>query len=166
MSYLQCLWYLLVHKYYVWIFGQALRVTPWRLLIHDWTKLLPIQLNGYVDYHKNNAIVTESTYRAIHDHFRRESHHWNHHVVMLDNGDLSKEYSVVCLPMKDQDIREMVADWAAAGLTKKGRYDLPGYYAKKKHAILLHAETREKVERYIDLLTYDRKLHRKISAAS
>lgn len=158
MTYIQCLSYLLRHKYYVWFFGRLLGINPWRLFFHDWTKLFPVQLYGYANYFHTKNIKTESFYRAIHDHFRREPHHWNYWVVFLDNGDPEKEFSVVCLPMPDIYIREMVADWAAAGFTKKGVFDLESYYHEKRDQMLLHAETRIKAEAYIEKLKHDSRI--------
>lgn len=161
MTLLQCLWYLIRHKYYVALFGKALGVSPWRLLIHDWSKLLPSQLDGYVDFYRNNYVQSEKTVRAIQDHYRRERHHWNHFVSLIENTNGSHKF--ICIPMTRHDVAEMVADWAAAGFAKHGYLDLQEYYESRKASMVLHAETREHVEYFIELIYNDRELQESLS---
>ncbi len=161
MKYLRCLAYICRHKYFVWYFGRLLGVTLWQLLIHDLSKLRPLQLIGYAEYKENQQSDNATFQRAVHDHFVRSPHHWNHWVVIsgVDNG---APYGLV-LPMPDTYVREMVADWAATGYMKKGYFDLIEYYDNVKASLLLHGDTRDSVERYIEIL-HGRNISGKISA--
>lgn len=155
ISVLQCLWHLFIHKGYVFYYGSMLNVSAWQLFTHDLSKLKPIQLKGYVQYHANKTQKTQTFYNALHDHIRTAPHHWNYWVTVTTE-------STICLPMPDRYIREMVADWAAAGYQKLGYFDLVDYYKEYGPRMILHAETRERVERYIDKLEH---LQRKIPGA-
>lgn len=157
---IQCLWYLCIHKYYVWYFGTILNVPLWRILIHDLSKFHPTELQGYVRYHELKQLKSEDFYRAIHHHFRCNDHHWNYWTMHLDVNNPSEPYSVICIPMPDVAIREMVADWAAAGYGKNGYLDLARYYESQKDFILLHAKTRDRIEYYIQKLVDDSRIKR------
>jgi len=144
-----------------------LHVPLWQLIIHDLIKLHPTELQGYVRYYELKEIKSTDFYRAIHHHFRHCKHHWNYWTIQLDIDDPLEDYSVVCIPMPDWYIREMIADWAAAGYAKNGYLDIEEYYEKQKDKILLHAHTREAAERYIKKIVNDfRKLRQEISRST
>lgn len=46
---LQYLWYVLRHKWFVFLGGLKTGAPIWRLLIHDWSKFSPQEWRGYVD---------------------------------------------------------------------------------------------------------------------
>ena len=46
----QYLKYIIRHKKYVFIAGRVLKVSIWRLIIHDWSKFLPSEWKAYADY--------------------------------------------------------------------------------------------------------------------
>jgi hypothetical protein len=148
----QCLWYLCIHKYYVYKFGILLNVPIWRLLFHDCSKLLPIELYGYIDYFNKKQTRTPAYYLALHHHLRTNRHHWNYYVLPLENKYNIGDTNYYILPMPNEDIREMVADWAAAGYAKHRYYDLDTYYTEREDQILLHSDTRQTVEYYIEKL--------------
>lgn len=46
----QYLKYVIRHKWFVWLAGQRTGAPGWRLLIHDWTKFLPVEWGPYTEF--------------------------------------------------------------------------------------------------------------------
>lgn len=57
----------------------------------------------------------------------------------------------VAIEMSDKYLKEMVCDWRGAGKAQ-GTPDTQKWYGKNKHRMILHVETRRKVE---ELLGYE-----------
>jgi hypothetical protein len=54
--------------------------------------------------------------------------------------------------MPEACIREMVADWMGAGRAVTGAWCVWKWYDENKHNIVLHPETRVRVEQILDLV--------------
>lgn len=154
--------YVIRHKWFVLVAGLRVRAPLWRLLIHDWSKLTPAEWFPYVqtfyghdaDYYRDasrrgvairpprgHKLRDEVAFeRAWLHHQHANPHHWQHWVLREDDGD------TVVLPMPEGLTREMVADWMGAGRAITGRWDVASWYAANRTKILLHPETRERVE--------------------
>lgn len=140
--------YLILHKYYVYKGCRIMKVPFLIALFHDWTKLLPDELipyartfyleNGNKQYKQTNEFLY-----AWNLHQKRNRHHYQHWVILMDNG----EY--IPLEMPDLWVREMLADWYGAGMAINGRNEVIDWYFKHKDRIKLHPATRIKVEIYL-----------------
>lgn len=159
-KHLQCMNYLIRHKYYVFVAGRETGVSLWRLLIHDWSKLLPSEWKAYADNFYCNPPVQGPNDRPNHEktvddwresldrafdrawlrHIHRQDHHWQHWVLREDSG------AVICFEMPEVAWREMVADWMGAGRAIHGRWRALEWYFENKDKIQLHQVTRRKVE--------------------
>lgn len=142
------------HKWYV--FQEACKLgIPWRGLLHDFTKLSPGEwrprvramragnlrgADGRIDLNRANDELALCWLR----HYHRNSHHWQHWVVCLDNG------TVRPLPMPDADRREMLADWLAVS-RQPDRLDMIPWYQQNKEHLLLHPATRQWLEQKLGL---------------
>lgn len=116
--------YLLRHKWFILIASVRLGGIPlWSAIVHDWSKLLPIEARGYIE-----KICGEENIRFPHALL----HHWNHsphhyqywiartdHLYYLDNVDIENN----CFLMPERYIREMIIDWLAAGRLVTGQWD-------------------------------------------
>lgn len=145
--------YIVRHKWFVFVAGRKLGVSLWRLLIHDWTKILPIEWRAYRTYfygewsswdtNKRDAVSISFAHAWLR-HIHWNKHHWQYWVVMDDpRGELGITYPLV---MPEKYVREMVADWQGAGRAITGKWDAKNWYESKKGAIMLHPETRTLVE--------------------
>lgn len=151
MRSLRHLQYLLRHKWYVFRAGLRLKVPVWQLIIHDLSKFRPNEWVPYTnhffpkpgsaDWSNGREAITYAAFEMAQvRHFIRNPHHWQHWC----------EWDIVCgyikpKPMPEYYIREMIADWEGAGRAKNG----PGvvdWYASHKGDLVLHPETRLKVE--------------------
>lgn len=141
-KHLHCLSYIVRHKWFVFVAGRKTGTSLWRLLRHDWSKVLPSEWFAYADYFYSKGSKVEFD-RAWLRHIHRQDHHWNHWVLRVDIG------AVKCLEMPESAWREMVADWMGAGRAIHGRWEAFEWYSKNSNNIQLHYVTRFKVEKLL-----------------
>ena len=154
MQHWRFLRYLLEHKRLVFLEACKLGI-PWRGLTHDLSKFSPAEwgprtaalLNRSLDYQDESgwylaANVPDELAASWNCHYRRNRHHWQCWVVMLD----CRVYKV--LPMPDEYRREMLADWRAVA-RMPGRQAVLPWYRENAGRMLLHPETRAWLEAQI-----------------
>jgi len=154
--------YIFWHKLFVFRAGLVLKVSIWRLLIHDWSKLLPCEWFPYAEFFYGKKKSTEwfrlySEYGAaelapwgesVQDlfdeawlhHIHYNKHHWNYFVLVREDGDS------FALPMPEKYVREMVADWYGAGRAIIGKWNITEWWEKHRGTIKLHPITRKLAE--------------------
>ena len=159
--YLNYLIYVLRHKWFVFLACLDLGVPLWIAVFHDWDKLLPDEFIPYAKFFyepdgtktqrrsKTGYYKPTDTGNAAFDfawllHQKRNKHHWQWWVLPEDNG------GVKVLPMTDTYRREMLADWRGAGKAQ-GTPDTKTWYLANHHKMKLHPETREWIERMLDV---------------
>jgi hypothetical protein len=149
---IEYLTYLIKHKYYVYSEGRKLGLPRWRLIIHDWSKLLPSEWFGYAEW-KYKQMTEEGGGtnkndrgygRSWHLHYLRNPHHWQHFIYVDDQKGS-------CYPVEipDKYRREMLADWRATQRIRFGDNNVLPYYEMNKEVILLAPETRAWLEEKI-----------------
>lgn len=155
--------YIARHKFFVLLAGLLTGANLWRLLIHDWSKLLPSEWLPYTrffygDYPSWNEVKeacpgysshTKESVSSEFDaawlrHIHRNDHHWQFWVLREDSGN------VKCLEMPEAAVREMVADWMGAGRAITGRWRACEWYRENEHKMQLHPTTRQRV---VEILT-------------
>lgn len=148
--------YVARHKLYVYQEGRKLGLGRWQLLIHDWHKLTPGEWFAYVETFygdKPNPRRKDGGYdpNAVSDafdlawlrHQNRGKHHWQWWTLALDDGGTR------ALAMPCRYRREMLADWRGAGRAISGSDDCLAWYDVNRTNMVLHAETREWIERQL-----------------
>lgn len=147
-KYRKYLAYLLKHKWEVFKAGRMLGVSCWQLIIHDWTKFTPSEFTQYVNYF--NCEQTNEVKRlfdeAWNNHQKHNKHHWQYWILIKDSGEIKP----LEIPLKY--MLEMVSDWIGAGRAL-GKPDIYGWYQSNRDKIILHPNTRQRVESYLDCLT-------------
>lgn len=112
MKHIKYLRYVIRHKWFVFRAGLKLRVPVVSLILHDWTKFLPIEWTPYVDYFYGNypklseihgdmrnqftrthEVVKGEFDRAWNHHQKANMHHWQY--WLLTNDQPSKDYKLV-----------------------------------------------------------------------
>lgn len=148
-AHLKYLWFIIRHKYYVFVAGEYVGMPEWRLLLHDLSKFRPSEWFPYCRYFYGSGETTQKTQEALDRawlrHIHRNDHHWQYWILREDNGGTK------LLDMSDKAIQEMVADWAGAGKAITGEWDLAEWYRKSKHLMLMSPSTRIKVEAAVKL---------------
>lgn len=112
----------------------------WRLLIHDWSKFLPVEWTPYVKNFYTDQPDQAAFDRAWLHHQHYNPHHWQHWLLREDDGGTK------ILPMTADYAREMVADWMGAGRAITGRWGVASWYESNKENIVLADSTRWYVE--------------------
>lgn len=156
--YIKYLQYVLKHKWFVLVEGIKIGVPIWQLVLHDWTKLTPLELFSYAKtFRKPNGEAqyepTEAFNRAWNSHEKRNKHHWQYWVLLEDDGDIVP----IEIPMRH--LKEMLADWRGAGRAL-GFPNTWEWYLKNRNNIRLHPASREWVEdklakQYFNYLIFD-----------
>ena len=140
--------YISKHKWFVFLAGLRHSVPVWRLLIHDWSKLLPAEWFPYAKSFYGPQPRTQETKIAFdhawlhHQHFN--PHHWQHWVLREDDGKTK------ILEMPEHFCREMVADWCGAGRAITGKWEAWLWYEKNAERILLHPFTKNLVTELLE----------------
>lgn len=141
------LWFVIRHKYFVWKAGRVIGASVWRLLVHDWTKLLPVEFGPYartfygIDGGSKKYEESDEFLKAWLHHQNHNDHHWNYWVIRMDRGD------EIALEMPLECVLEMVADWAGAGKAIAGKWgNIHQWYYKNKSRIKLHERSRRQAE--------------------
>ena len=137
--------YVIRHKWYVFWAGLALDCNIWRLLLHDISKFLPSEFIPYARcFYQSNGKPqyneTQEFNQAWNRHQKRNLHHYQSWILHEDSG------FVMELPMPEQYIQEMVADWIGAGRAVGNLTGARVWYERNKKKIQLHPQTRLRVE--------------------
>lgn len=142
----------LAHKKAVFVEAWRLGI-PLRGLLHDWSKLTPAEWRPRINAMRQGglcnadgktdlSLASDELRLCWLKHYHRNSHHWQHWLVHLDDG------TSYALPIPDGDRREMLADWIAVS-KRPDRLDMLSWYSKNKEFLLLHPDTRRWVEKEI-----------------
>lgn len=150
MFYFTYFFVVLLHKWYVLIAGLKVGGIPlYRLLIHDWTKFTKSEFGPYARKHyggyypksifeapvgytdKLRSEVEQEYIVALNSHYKHNLHHWNHWVK---DG--------VAQEMPEVYVREMLADFFAAGRTYQKSWNITAWLQNNIFKMNLHPNTR------------------------
>jgi hypothetical protein len=148
-------WYIWRHKYFV--FRECCKLgIPLQGFVHDNSKFSTDEFGPYLHWfyddqgtNFNGGYTWEFTLQA--ELNKKFQYAWNHHI---HNNPHHWEYWTINgkpIPMPDNFVREMVADWIGFGKAK-GTNDVLTWYPKQK--LNLHDETRKKVEQLLKPLGF------------
>lgn len=150
-AHLTYLWYVLRHKWFVFVECCQLGIL-WLGVVHDLSRFRPSEWFAYIasqPYNKGNKPlkITRAFEHAWNHHQHRNKHHWEYW-VHFDYHDHNKRL----LPMPDCYRREILADWRGASQAKGfGRNGVVGWYQVNKDKMQLHPKTRQWLEAQLEL---------------
>jgi hypothetical protein len=127
----------------VFIVGRKLKVSYWRLLKHDLSKFSPAEFGSYARKFYGGGDTNFS--KAWLHHQNRNDHHWEYWINRSEQSG--------ALPMPEMAIREMVADWLAAGKVYAGSWpDLGNFvwFRKNAHRMNMNLITWRKLQEVLD----------------
>ena len=119
---------------------------------HDESKWEDEEYYAYDNYFygdKTSKVVKEFDYAWLH-HIHNNPHHWQHWVLLEDEGKTK------ALEMPERDVIEMVCDWWSFSFKKGDLREIFKWYDDHKGKMILHPNTRKKVEAILDAI--DKKL--------
>jgi hypothetical protein len=139
LKHLRYLCYVLRHKFYVWQYGRRLGVSWRRLLLHDLSKFRPSEWFAYVERFHGPQPPSPATL----ERFRAA---WRLHATFNDHHP--ECWLGASGPMPEECVREMVADWCAAGVAQ-GKPDHLAWYGSWDGKDKLHPDARVLAERLL-----------------
>lgn len=146
--------------------GERLGVPEEQLAIHDESKWSDEEFPHYAAYFHSGidespldaasqeGTVSDGFTRAWLHHIHHNPHHWQH--WMFPDG-FSPEGSSVengVLPMPENYVREMVADWMGASKGYTGSWDMTDWLNENLHKMSLHSQTWEILREVLGELGY------------
>lgn len=140
------LWLTLKHKWFVLLAGLRTKAPLWRLLIHDWTKLLPCELPHYQRQFFGGANNPAGFIRCWLHHQNHNPHHWEYWIPRTGHSRCDPPYSDgEPIVMPEWAVREMIADWLGAGRAYEGCWPDPynwTWLKQNRPRMQLHAGTK------------------------
>lgn len=150
---LEYLRYIVRHKAYVFLECCRLGI-PWRGVVHDLSKFHPAEWLPYREYFYPETVHDEcvgSFSRRVRErafdaawlrHIHCNPHHWQHWLLVEDDTGRGR-----ALPMPENYVREMLADWRAMSRAR-GRDSVKDWYSEARKKMMLH-ETTEDLLHYL-----------------
>jgi hypothetical protein len=141
--------YTLLHKYYVVVASRLVGVPLLQALLHDLSKFSPAEWSGYAtsffnpDGTRRKGKGTAAFDLAWLHHQKRNLHHHQAWTLVKDHG------TTLPLSMPERYVREMVADWIAAGAAQGHGIDMNevvAWWKKNRTGMNLHPDTYSLVE--------------------
>ena len=143
---------LLLHKWYVFKAGRLTGVPFWRRVFHDWSKFTPAEFGRYARWHHGPAESKDKREwaRAWQHHMHNNPHHpefwllaWHGDPIFYARDGIGEHVAdgVIFLPVPETYVREMVADWMAAGRTYAGDWVIANWVNEHGRKMHLHDET-------------------------
>ena len=139
MKYIKYFWYVLKHKYYVFIecWQQKMYV---HAFTHDLSKFLPLEFIAYANYWYGSAEYNDYLF-AEKIHYLTNLHHWQSWVLENEDGSVTP----LLIPLKY--IKQMYCDWKA--MARNGGSSVREYYENNKNKIVMHENSRKELEKLI-----------------
>ena len=141
------------HKWFVLIAGLKTKAPLWRLIIHDWSKFLWSELPHYQRQFFGKADDPEGFIGCWTKHQNRHPHHWEYWIPRTGHSRCNPPFlDNEPIPMPEWAIREMVADWMAAGRAYEGKWpDFENWtwLTNHKKRFRMHSESFERLEKIL-----------------
>jgi len=112
---------------------------------HDESKWYGAEYGPYDEYFYGEK-DEEAFNRAWLHHIHNNRHHWQHWLLVNDDGKFGDGSKIVALEMPKVIALEMVADWWSFSWRSGNLEEVFGWYEEHKDGIILHPKTREFVE--------------------
>ena len=151
---------ILVHKYWVFIYCCKLGI-PWQGITHDLSKFFWTEFSESIKYYQGGKqspipiIKKEKGYSKSWQHHKgRNPHHYEYWTDNYDTG-------ITCIEMPEKYVKELVADYMAAGRTYNGKSftidDEIKWWNNCKDSKFIHPKTKELITKlFYDLKHYER----------
>jgi hypothetical protein len=149
---LKYFWKTVKHKWFILIIGLKLRVPFWRLIIHDLSKFSFKELPHYARQFYGDKSDQNGFIKAWIHHQNYNDHHFEYWIPRYDS--FIKNIANVPVEIPHEAVKELVADWLAAGKVYEGKWPKLGdwsWFEEHFKKIPIHKETRSEI---MNLLYY------------
>lgn len=142
-------WLTLKHKWFVFWIGLDIKVPIMRLILHDWSKLSLKEYKHYQRQFFGPKDDPEGFIGAWVHHQNTHDHHWEYFIPRTGHNRCTPPYpDNEPIPMPEDAIREMVADWMGASRAYDGKWpDINNWtwFNDNFPKLRLHEKTRAKI---------------------
>ncbi len=146
----------LKHKWFVLLAGRQLKVSAWKLIIHDWSKFFPSELPHYGRQFFGKADDALGFAICWAKHQNRHPHHWEYWVPRTGHSWNDAPYKDnEPLPMPESAAREMVADWMGASRAYEGHWPNPHnwkWLSQNRPKMCLHPNSLHLIDKIVQEL--------------
>jgi hypothetical protein len=136
----------LLHKWYVLRAGRRLKVPFWNLVVHDLSKFSRAEFRHYARKFYGGGGDDYNFCEAWWHHYFHNPHHWEYWVSR--DPRMRGIPTAGTRPMPEVCVREMVADWFAAGKAYNGAWPDPAnltWLKANRHRLQLHPTTERRL---------------------
>jgi len=116
---------------------------------HDESKFSEEEYFAYGEYFYGTPDEDAFNLAWLH-HIHNNPHHWQHWVLVNDDGTVGDSCKVVALEMPKFHALEMIADWWSFSWRSGNLPEVFDWYESHKDCIILHPNTRKYVESVLD----------------
>lgn len=116
---------------------------------HDASKYDGFEYDAYDNYFYGERDEEEFNLAWLR-HIHKNPHHWQHWILINDDGKVGDSGKMVALEMPEIFALEMVADWWSFSWRSGNLYQVFDWYEEHKDGIILHENTRAYVESVLD----------------
>ena len=110
------------HKWFVLLAGLKTGAPLWRLIIHDWTKLLPVEYFGYQNHFYGDRSKAQLWKIARRHHMACNNHHPEYYRHLRGRTNQPTRVQITTFEISVAAAREMVADWMGAERAYAGQW--------------------------------------------
>jgi hypothetical protein len=152
-------WLTVRHKTFMIRAGVLVGCSIWRIITHDLSKFSSAEVFSYGRQFFGDKGDPEGFAKAWLHHQNSNDHHWEYWIPRtVHNRSVMGFKENHPLPMSEEAIREMIADWIAASRTYGGhwpRFDGSWlWFNKNFHRMRLHPKTRDRIWEILNDLRY------------
>lgn len=137
--------------------GIDLGVPMEQLNIHDKSKWSKIEFEGYAKNFYGGGEKYQYAYefsQAWLHHIHLNEHHWEHWIFPNSYDMPNSQVEDNCLPMPDNFVLEMIADWQGASFSITGSWDIGDWLQKQLPKVRLHSQSKKFLIKTLKSLSY------------
>lgn len=133
--------------------GEALGVPEAQLQVHDVSKMDPAEFVGYSLHFMGGGAPDQFAEAFLH-HIHFNAHHWQHYLFPDGFTPNGSTVEAGALPMPEQYVLEMVADWQAMSMGLTHSWDMTDWLFHNLGKLRLHSLTRQRLGTILGQLGY------------
>lgn len=124
---------------------------------HDKSKYGYDEYGSYDSYfygQNNGESYDDAFNRAWLHHIHCNPHHWQHWLLINDDGELGDYTKIIPIEMPKVYVLEMISDWWSFSWRSGNLNEVFSWYDDNKNSIILHDNTRNYVELVLSCIEY------------
>ena len=147
--YWKMLWAVIKHKWYIILSAKRVGLKWWMLLGHDLSKFSRVEFCAYAkQFYASGGTPGDATGHTSSAYDIAWQHHQDHNLHHPEHWAVQPPPCI--LPMPNQFVQEMVADWLAASKTHTGSWDMSQWLSKNIGRFQFHDDTKDRLRNVLE----------------